>query len=241
MPELSPKRRGVYLKLGLCLAALSFSSCPNWSGSVAPLSDEEACKRVVLRRLAEGMLRYKEEHGKLPPAVYVDPSGNEHSWQILVLPYLLPEDERKLIKTYRFDEPWNSPHNAKITQYYDLTRLHCPAESSRGVYPFTSYLMLVRSEQPRANDDGTNASAIAEDAVVLVESAHCGVRRYEPKGLDIKTLWQADSPFGKGRLNSDHPNVVMAVRANGEVVSIPKDISKEELKTLLGGELNGGN
>ena len=47
---------------------------------------------------------------------------------------------------------------------------------------------------------------------------------------------RADSPFGVGRLNSRHAKVVKALRADGKVIDIPKDIAKADLrKLLLGG------
>ena len=77
------------------------------------------------------------------------------------------------------------------------------------------------------------AAILAPDAVLIVESADCGVEFAEPRDLHWEDLWTGDSPFGKGKLNSHHPNVVNALRADGRVIEIPKDISTGDLRKLL--------
>ncbi len=101
-------------------------------------------------------------------------------------------------------------------------------------YSFTTYLMLVRP----ADEDG-KTQTLSPDAVLVVESANCGIGIAEPSDLRWETLWEGDSPFGKGKLNSMHPDVVKALRVDGEVIDIPKKIGKTELRKLLNGSGNG--
>lgn len=55
---------------------------------------------------------YHEVHGSLPPAYVLGPDGTPwHSWRVLILPQL---EQSAVYNAYRFDEPWNGPHNAKL-------------------------------------------------------------------------------------------------------------------------------
>ncbi len=48
----------------------------------------------------------------MPPAVVYGPDGRPwHSWRVLILPYI---EQGDLYKEYRFDEPWDSPHNIAL-------------------------------------------------------------------------------------------------------------------------------
>jgi hypothetical protein len=88
-------------------------------------------------------------------------------------------------------------------------------------------------KRPGAGDGSIDA--LPSDAVIVVESAQCGVRWAEPRDLPWDELWKGDSPFGKGKLNSLHPDVVKALQADGKVIDIPKTIGKDELRGLLNG------
>jgi hypothetical protein len=80
---------------------------------------ERARKQVLqersqdnLRQLAQAMLRYNDEHGRLPPAVVFDKEGQPlHSWRVLILPYL---GKKALYYQFRLDEPWDSAHNRRL-------------------------------------------------------------------------------------------------------------------------------
>jgi hypothetical protein len=71
--------------------------------------------------------------------------------------------------------------------------------------------------------------------VVIVESLDSGIEFAEPRDLLWDDLWKGPSPFGPGKLNSPHPDVVKALRVDGKVIDIPKRLSKEETRKLLMG------
>jgi hypothetical protein len=65
-----------------------------------------------LRQLAGAMLDYHVTHNRFPPAAAFDEDGRPLlSWRVLLLPYLEEDD---LYKQFRFDEPWDSPHNIQL-------------------------------------------------------------------------------------------------------------------------------
>jgi len=135
-------------------------------------------------------------------------------------------------------ESWDSPHNlGALPEFGTQIHFSCPAEVRRGPapFPFTSYLMLVRSPASSAEKRSAPASSLPPDAVLIVESADCGIKFAEPRDLPWETLWEGASPFGKGKLNSFHPRVVKALRGDGKVIDIPKSIDKQDLQKLLMG------
>lgn len=67
-----------------------------------------------LRRVAMALELYREQHGSLPWRAASDSKGAPApSWRVMILPQL---GYSSLYGQYRFDEPWNSRHNARLLQ-----------------------------------------------------------------------------------------------------------------------------
>ncbi|MBN1589258.1 MAG: DUF1559 domain-containing protein [Pirellulales bacterium] len=69
------------------------------------------------------MSAYQNAYGELPPAAIRSKEGKAmHSWRVLILPYLGP-DEAAIYRQYRFDEPWNGPNNlhlaSQMPEFYE--------------------------------------------------------------------------------------------------------------------------
>ncbi|MGL6194380.1 MAG: hypothetical protein ACRC2T_06110 [Thermoguttaceae bacterium] len=117
--------------------------------------------------------------------------------------------------------PWSTEKNIQERSPY-----YCQEEA--GLFTRicdTSFLMLTRGD--------TLMKDLPDEAVVVVESVDCGIHWMEPKDLDIETLQNAESPFGIGKLNSYHDGYVYALRKNGEVIKINKDLPKEKVLAIL--------
>ncbi len=55
---------------------------------------------------------YQDLYGSLPPAYVPGPDGTPwHSWRVLILPQM---EHAALYNAYRFDEPWDGPHNSRL-------------------------------------------------------------------------------------------------------------------------------
>lgn len=215
----------------------TLAGCGGQKGTPAQ-PPEEACERY-LRDIGDAIAQYTKIHGALP-AVVSGPNASEHSWRMAIMPYLDRSDLGKL--DYRMYERWDSPHNRdalveRPIQFY----FSCPAERRNGPfpYPFTSYLMLVRGPGTPSERDEVTVPILPPDAVLIVESACCAIPFAEPRDLAWDDLWKGPSPFGKGMLNSLHPTVVKALRADGKVIDIPKDINGRDLQKLLAGTTSG--
>lgn len=68
--------------------------------------------RQKLKQIGLALHNYHDKHGSFPPAYTLGPDGKPwHSWRVLVLPFM---NEQNLYDRYRFDEPWNGPHNKTL-------------------------------------------------------------------------------------------------------------------------------
>ena len=226
--------------LAACLAGLLLilviRECPREETRGGPEASPSVACELRLGSLGKAIVAYRAQHGKLPQAVVSGPRGHKHSWRTLIVPYGFPErDNHEYFHDYRFDEPWDSPHNRELALHGLCFLYLCPSESRNAEYTFVSYLMLVRPNREGPDRGCPEKWTLPDDAVIVVESARCGIEFCEPKDLDWNSLWEGESPLGLGKLNSLHPRVVRAVRVDGKVIDIPKTIDKKRLRNLLNG------
>lgn len=123
---------------------------------VAVDAAREAARRMMcsnnIKIIELELMNYYSTNNSLPPAYLADETGRPyHSWRILILPGLLemetegsPEFKayRAILDDYRFDEPWDSPHNLEVGQRHPIPRyFHCP--DSEGPGTRAAYFMIV--------------------------------------------------------------------------------------------------
>ena len=98
------------LAVGLLIAALITLLSPS-SGHTPATVNQRQCLNN-LRAIGTGILGYEADHGHFPPPYIADEAGKPmHSWRVLILPYV---GGKAVYNQYNFDEPWNSPSNAKL-------------------------------------------------------------------------------------------------------------------------------
>src|SRR5580704_3157028 len=123
---------GVVLLVGFFVLTI----LPPTTGPGRPASRTE-CKNH-LQQLALAMHNYHDQYGSFPPAYIADKDGRPmHSWRVLLLPFL---EFDSLHKQYRFDEPWNGPHNRLLAEPAP-SLFHCPSDT--GAKTNTSYVVVV--------------------------------------------------------------------------------------------------
>ena len=143
-----------------------------------PERHKRACK-AHLKQLLTALHSYHDEHHCFPPAYTLGPDGERwHSWRVLILPQL---GEQELHAQYRFDEPWNSPHNAKLAN-------RMPAAFGYPGEDHAKFLAIVGrvtawpehfSTSFRDFTDGTSNTAL------LVESSDSNLNWLEPRDLSL--------------------------------------------------------
>ncbi len=196
-----------------------------------------AC-RGHLEELGLALEAYHDDHGCYPPAWLCDAQGEpQHSWRVLLLPYV---GGQLTYEKYRFDQPWNSPHNRELVG--DMPSIYgCPAspESSAGR---TNYLAVVGPGlffDPQAARHRGDVSDPAWSTIVLVESVEQGICWMEPRDLAREQLALRVNRFDQPALSSFHVDEVEVLLANGAAIALTSQTPPEQLSaalTIAGGE-----
>jgi hypothetical protein len=190
-----------------------------------------------LKMLATALLNYESDHGRLPPAHTVDANGKPlHSWRTLILPYL---DDQKLFEQIKLNEPWNSPHNARVTSTGNEV-FHCPSDDSSD--SDTSYVAVIGPGTAWESKDGTKLSDITDgpkNTILLVETRNSGIKWVEPRDLDLEHLPPGMTKDNLLKSLSNHPGLVNVVFTDGATMCLPDDLpwsDFEAVLTIAGGE-----
>jgi hypothetical protein len=138
---------------------------------------------------------YTDVNGHYPPAFQTGPDGTPwHSWRVLILPYI---EQQELHKQYRFDEPWNGPHNREIAERSPRTLTF---HGTKMPTTTTNYLAVVGPETMwpgavgRKKEDVTSSTS---DTIQIAENQGLGVHWMEPRDLHVDSMsYDFNSPEG---------------------------------------------
>ena len=169
-----------------------------------------------------------------------------HSWRVLLLPFM---DGQALYDQYRFDEPWDSPHNLALVKDVPVGEnrrfpiFHCPEDSDSDKWD-TSYVMVVGPQTLSNGPTSTNAVPDGtSNTIMIVEMSDSGIHWMEPRDLKFDEMsFKIDDPNVAG-IRSGHRNGVNAVFCDASIHWIPKDTDPKIVKGLLtrnGGEVSAG-
>ena len=192
-----------------------------------------------LKMIGFAMLDYAEVYGCFPPAYIPDKEGRPmHSWRVLIMPFL---NEQAFLDSYRFDEPWNSPHNRALAHGVphgmdpNYPIYHCPSDRDSDKWD-TSFVMVVG---PQTISDGPSATGRNDvpdgisNTVFIVEMCDSGIHWMEPRDLRFDEMsFKINDPDGRG-LRSKHPGGVSVVTGDCVVHVLRLDIDPRVLKGLL--------
>jgi DNA-directed RNA polymerase subunit RPC12/RpoP len=201
-----------------------------------------------LRQIGVGLQAYHERYGCFPPAYIADERGTpKHSWRVLLLPFL---GEGGLYEQYRFDEPWNGPHNRELAAR--MPRVYrCPTRPSRlyetAVESSTSYAMIVG---PHAISGGASTRKISDikdglaGTIFVAECARMHIPWLEPRDLPADQIRSVGSYSRnlKGTfvgINSYHGDGAFVLFGNGVTALLRDDIEEKTLKAAL--TIDGGD
>ncbi len=210
----------------------------------------EAARRVQctnnLKQISLALHNYAQQYKCFPPAYIADKDGKPmHSWRVLILPFL---EENELYRQYKFDEPWDGPHNkllaARMPSFY-----RCPTEHGDSFAPETSYAMIVG---PHAFSDGPTPRSPEQigmkdglsNTIMAAECAGAGINWMEPRDLDTeKMTFHIDTSSDHSKPTTDisscHPGTANVAFGDGSVRALSSSTDPkvlEALTTIDGGE-----
>lgn len=186
------------------------------------------------KQLELALHNYHDTYGSFPPAVIRGPDGRPwHSWRVLILPLL---DQKPFYDRYRFDEPWNGPHNRLFAgEFPSLPYYRCPSEGAgnscsyfavtgqRTMWPPDALLTWTLEDVP----DGSS------NTLHIVEVSESGVHWMEPRDLSLDRMnFGVNQDTGVG-IRSRHPVGANISFGDGQARTLPAETSAEMVKSML--------
>ncbi|MAG93113.1 MAG: hypothetical protein CMJ48_05125 [Planctomycetaceae bacterium] len=225
----SPPRRSlraVWVLLGLVvLALLAYSPVRQFLEA----ERRKTCKNNM-KQLGLALANYHDEYGSFPPAYTLDAEGKRmHSWRVLILPQL-GEDE--LYAAYRFDEPWDGPHNRKLFEQAPAV-FACPSHGDASAGR-TRYLAVV---SPRTAWPEQYAASIRDildgvhNTIMVVERNDSDVLWMEPRDVSLSEAQQ--TPLSVSHPPDAESGIQHVLLAGGSVHAVSSEIDADTYRSLL--------
>ena len=238
MSDLDPPRRSSLLRRILAVSIISLValavSYVVWGVGRA----REAARRSQclghFKQLELALHNYNEIYGGFPPAVINGPDGRPwHSWRVLILPLL---EEKTLYDRYRFDEPWDGPHNRLLAKEFpSLTNFRCPSE---GDGDSCSYFAV--AGQRTMWPPGRSLTWTPEDVpdgfsntLHIVEVSDSGVHWMDPRDLSLDRMNFGINHKTSVGIRSRHPVGANVSFGDGQVRTLTAETSAEMVKSML--------
>jgi Protein of unknown function (DUF1559) len=204
---------------------------------VSRFGSREASRRMQcsnhLKQIGLALQNYHDDYQTLPPAYVADADGKPmHSWRVLILPYL---GEKELYNKYDFSEPWNGPNNSKL--HGELVHVfHCPSRSAPYENRDTNYVAVTGPETTWPGEKAVGLASLTDgtsNTILVVEMTESGIHWMEPRDLEMAQMPMAVNPKGGQGISSDHPNVALALFADGHIHALNTNTPADILRRLL--------
>lgn len=179
-----------------------------------------------LKQIALAMHNFHDQWDSFPPLASYDDEGRPLlSWRVFLLPYL---DEPELYERFRFDEPWDSPHNRELIPLMpEVFKSESPALNLDGK---TRFLLPVADETPWHGRLGTPIREITDGTsntiMVLQAGPDRAVTWTQPEDLPIDWENVRAGLDGSG-------GTFAATLCDGSAHRLPIDIPADLLTRLL--------
>ena len=201
----------------------------------AVTASRTAARRVQglnnMKQIALAFHNYVDVNGKFPTNVYDDEGKALLSWRVRLLPYL--ELQADLGDEFHLDEPWDSPHNRRLSEKI-VPVFSSPDEPSSNR---TRYLALVSEETIFPGDEKLSFRNVRDgtsQTIMFVEAAPSrAVPWTQPQDIDF----DPKQPFAG--LSSPEGRFAIAM-TDGSCRWLNQSIGEEamrELATRAGGEV----
>jgi len=194
-----------------------------------------------LKQIGIALLKYHDAHGTFPAAAITGHGGSALlSWRVAILPEL---GYRDLYEQFRFDEPWDSPHNrALLTQMPDV--FACPSEPRRN--GATPYEVIAGPTGANAGAKPLFDQARGVDIREVLDGTSNTLMVAETGRPNFWTQPSAlyfDEHHPTPHFGSRHPKGFNALFADGSTRFLSATIDDQLLRIIItrdGGEVTGG-
>jgi hypothetical protein len=194
-----------------------------------------------LKMIGLALHNYHDRYGCFPPVCIRDKTGRPlHSWRVLLLPFL---DQQTLYNEYRFDEPWDGPHNTRLASRVGAI-FNCATENrrhNRKQTPMTSYVAVVGPGTMWPADRPVSLEDVTDDlssTLMVVEIANSTISWMEPRDLPLSQLAPRINGQPGPAISSVHRKCVQCLFADGSTRLLLETLPATTLSGLL--TRNGG-
>ncbi len=195
-----------------------------------------------LRQIGIALHNYHNDHGMFPPYGVgdlrqpnaLDPKNKPNlSWRVLILPYLECGD---LYNQFRFDQPWDSPHNIRLLDKMPKVYALPGAKSDKGMTYFRGFIGTDQQDGRHRPFFGTPTNPIARihdirddtaNTLMLVEAAE-PVLWTKPEEM----IFDPKKPPPK--LGGHFPGGFYMLMCDVDVRFVKNTIKPETLRILIG-------
>jgi prepilin-type processing-associated H-X9-DG protein len=194
-----------------------------------------------LNQIGFALRNYHDAKGHFPPLNVNDKDGNPLlSWRIEILPFM---DYGNLYNSLRKDEPWNSPHNAKLLSRV-LPEYKCPSDIHDRYNFSTSYVAVIGPGTAWHEDGPIKLSDLPDGGsrtVMAVEAVNSGVHWAEPRDLTVEEALEHMKTRQGLRISTAHSNKISVLFADGRVCWLPAKMPISMWRKILAGEVKDTN
>jgi prepilin-type processing-associated H-X9-DG protein len=252
---------GIWISTVLCVAALLFNKARTVEGGVfwiivvvlvgivcpGYLALEGSASRNFIRRIectnnlkqiGFALQNYHKVHGHFPMVSACDKEGTPlFSWLVEILPDVV--DGKPISDQLKQDEPWHSPHNAKILETLRIPQFVCPGVFQKESDFSSSYAAIIgpgtiwRKEGPVAIKDLAKPSAIVAAVECVTSDKHWA----EPYAITVDEALERMKTGKEMRISTAHQSVVNVLFADGHTEAILIDLPISQWRKLLMGEV----
>jgi hypothetical protein len=191
--------------------------------------------------IGSALFRYHDVYRSFPPPFVPDENGTPvHSWRVLILPFLAEAGPARraefmnLFETYRFDEPWNGPHNRRLAERApDVYRCPSAGKDQRNC---TCYLAVVGAETAWPRVGSASTRDIRDDpftTLLCVEVDGPRIRWTQPDDLNFDRMTFAiNSNTGAG-IGSRHEGAANVLCCDGTARIIAETVTPQTIRNAL--------
>ncbi|TXT36249.1 MAG: hypothetical protein FD138_1046 [Planctomycetota bacterium] len=186
-----------------------------------------------LKQIGLALHNYHDQYKTFPPAFILGPNGRPwHSWRVLLLPFL---NEEKLYAEYRFDEPWNGPHNSLLSKRRPDVFV-CPMAKKHLDLSHTTYVAAVGAETAWSGEEPIEFNDISDSAsntVLVFEVRDARIPWLAPDDLAFDEACVVPSRQSGRRPSSFSENGVYVLLCDGAVRLVSLTIDPVIWRALL--------
>jgi len=189
----------------------------------------ESMKQMQMIEMA--LNNYGQKYKCCPPQYLVDKHGKPaHSWRVLILPYLGCED---LYRRYRFDEPWNGPHNRLLAAEMPEEYRSLFADSKSTITPYVGIAGEATPWQGAIPLRMGDIQRPREEIIWFVDAANSDINWMEPRDIPLEQASAGINAPGGGGIQSNYSKGLPAQMLSLDRKWFPADISPDAFRAML--------